>query len=278
MLTTKKLLSKDDAIKLARESMALKGELAKTLEDLANGGAAIFVTDLNPVTAPSDLTYELKVDGTNATVRFGDSIKGERPPAGTTLRNKYRMREVSDCALVLLIDVVAGQKGRVELAVTSDRHGPIINLEEDFADNLSRRCAYVWRFKVIKHRKMVDWYDPGQLARTAIDVLISTIFGRHSDYRLMEALVDGTNGSVKKKSHYDYTHAWKHGAEGPEARDEIDPNGASHTEFWIDYVGDVGDGWDSTYAIAHYLAQPKLEFHQTRGRSHFWRRPGLSRG
>jgi hypothetical protein len=169
------------------------------------------------------------------------------------------MREVSDCALVLLIDVVVGQKGRVELAVTSDRHGPIINLEEDFADNLSRRCAYVWRFKVIKHRKMVDWYDPGQLARTAIDVLISTIFGRHSDYRLMEALVDGTNGSVKKKSHYDYTHAWKHGAEGPEARDEIDPNGASHTEFWIDYVGDVGDGWDSTYAIAHYLAQPKLE-------------------
>ena len=36
---------------------------------------------------------------------------------------------------------------------------------------------------------MVGWYDPRQLARTAVEVAVSTIFGRHADYRITEALV-----------------------------------------------------------------------------------------
>ena len=35
---------------------------------------------------------------------------------------------------------------------------------------------------------MVGWYDPGQLVRTAVDVLVSTIFGRHADHRVLDAL------------------------------------------------------------------------------------------
>jgi hypothetical protein len=38
---------------------------------------------------------------------------------------------------------------------------------------------------------MVGWYQPSQLIRIGIAVAISTIFGRHSDQRLVEAL--GTN-------------------------------------------------------------------------------------
>ena len=41
--------------------------------------------------------------------------------------------------------------------------------------------------------KMVGWYDPDQLARTAGEVIVSTIFGRHADHRLIEALADGSH-------------------------------------------------------------------------------------
>src|SRR5205085_933929 len=33
-------------------------------------------------------------------------------------------------------------------------------------------------------------------------------------------------------------------------------------EFWIDYIADVGDGWDSTYTMAYHLTQPQLNFNQ----------------
>ncbi|HET7057838.1 MAG TPA: hypothetical protein VFI05_03840, partial [Nitrospiraceae bacterium] len=37
-------------------------------------------------------------------------------------------------------------------------------------------------------QKMVGWYDPGQLLRTAGEVAISTIFGRNADQRVIEAM------------------------------------------------------------------------------------------
>jgi hypothetical protein len=84
---------------------------------------------------------------------------------------------------------------------------------------------------------MVSWYDPGQLIRTAFEVLVSTILGKHSDFRLTEAL----NPSDTAPFHH---------------CDETLTDGDSC--FWIDYIGDTGDGWDSTYTIAYYLAQPEI--------------------
>jgi hypothetical protein len=50
-------------------------------------------------------------------------------------------------------------------------------------------------------KPMVGWYDPMQLLRTAFDVLFSTLFGRHADFRAIEAL--GTPNIDPKD--YDYT-------------------------------------------------------------------------
>ena len=47
---------------------------------------------------------------------------------------------------------------------------------------------------------MVGWFDPGPLFATGISVVISTLFGRHSDYRLLEALAAGSSDES-----YDYT-------------------------------------------------------------------------
>ncbi len=84
---------------------------------------------------------------------------------------------------------------------------------------------------------MVGWFDPGPLLITGFNVLISTLFGRHSDYRLLEALAAGSSDEI-----YDYTKA------GDEVRDEL----------WLDYVADTGDGWNSTYAVAYWSSRPSL--------------------
>ena len=96
---------------------------------------------------------------------------------------------------------------------------------------------------------MVGWYDPRQLIRSAVEVAISTLFGRHSDRRLVEALAAGTNPQF----FFDYTH--HHEDKG----DHCEPTNRPRTNIWIDYVADVGDGWNSTYEIARRLAAPTLD-------------------
>ncbi|HJU55568.1 MAG TPA: metallophosphoesterase [Pyrinomonadaceae bacterium] len=96
---------------------------------------------------------------------------------------------------------------------------------------------------------MVGWYDPRQLIRTGIQVAISTIFGRHSDRRLVEALASG------KPEIYDYTHHYKDDGRELCELDETRPR----EEIWIDYVADTGEGWNSTYGVAYHLAEDSRE-------------------
>lgn len=93
-----------------------------------------------------------------------------------------------------------------------------------------------------RQRPMVAWYDPAQLCRTGINVLISLLFGRHSDYRLIEALWMPDNKI------YDYT--------------STDPQKA----FTVDFVADLGDGWNPTYAVAYYVSQPQLMLQDADGK------------
>ena len=91
---------------------------------------------------------------------------------------------------------------------------------------------------------MVGWYDPKQLGKTAVEVLISTIFGRHADKRIMQALADP--GSLTEKCYYEVV-------------------GKSDQEYWFDYISDVGDGFNSTYTMAYHISRPTLSL-ATRGR------------
>jgi hypothetical protein len=118
---------------------------------------------------------------------------------------------------------------------------------------------------------MVGWYDPGQLIRTGIEVAISTLFGRHSDYRLTEALTTGGDRPPSDKPYFDHTFHYKVDGEHyvPDPARQCD-------ELWIDYVGDVGDGWDSTYSVAHYLSRPELTFVTSTQGGEIRRRSGLS--
>jgi hypothetical protein len=86
--------------------------------------------------------------------------------------------------------------------------------------------------KTPKQSRMVGWYDPGQLLRTGKEVVVSGLLGVRADYRLLESL------AAKQDIYDDYM---------------------SEREIWIDYVADVGDGWDPTYTIASLLAAESLQ-------------------
>ncbi len=110
--------------------------------------------------------------------------------------------------------------------------------------------------KVLKARRrrpgMTGWFDPSVLAQSATMMVTANIFGRHSDTRLIEAL-----GSQPQES-FDYsgTSAATAGASTAGAS-SAGANDAG--EFWIDYVADIGDGWNATYAIADAVSRDELE-------------------
>jgi len=82
-----------------------------------------------------------------------------------------------------------------------------------------------------ERKKMVNWYDPEQLAYTATKTVISGIFGNFADRREMQAALDP----------------------------KLEPHDLSDkSEVWIDYISDLGDGFDATYTMAHLMAQNQL--------------------
>lgn len=78
-------------------------------------------------------------------------------------------------------------------------------------------------------RPMVRWLDPHQLVDTAVRVWLSGIFTSYADKRELQAL--------------DPAQA---------------PDRSHDGELWLDYVADLGDGWNPTYTVARLLAAEEL--------------------
>ncbi len=93
--------------------------------------------------------------------------------------------------------------------------------------------------------EMTDWYNPTQLIDTAKKTAISTIIGSNADPRLVSpAPPDGT--------FFDYSEEFADGQ-------AFKGNKTGRGELWLDYVSDVGDGWNPTYSVAYTLAQETLD-------------------
>ncbi|MGA0565543.1 hypothetical protein ACO2RV_24255 [Ancylobacter sp. VNQ12] len=89
---------------------------------------------------------------------------------------------------------------------------------------------------------MTGWFDPRLLLKLLWHVILADAFGQYADRRLMEAALD----PATEQEHF--TRA----CDNTIAPDE---DGA----VWIDYVSDLGDGFDATYAIACLLGEPSLD-------------------
>ena len=99
-----------------------------------------------------------------------------------------------------------------------------------------------------RYPRMTRWFGLALLLKLAWRVAIAELFGRFADGRLMVAALD-------KSTEAD--HATAASAHLPGGSDEAftpDEDGA----LWIDYVADLGDGFDATYAIASLLARETL--------------------
>lgn len=88
---------------------------------------------------------------------------------------------------------------------------------------------------------MVGWFDPVTLTKTARKALDSALFGKYADRRLVHASLDPVDEETLVKRY--------------DLRSQIKP--VDHA-VWVDYVADLGDGFDSTYAIAYLLGQKSL--------------------
>jgi uncharacterized membrane protein (UPF0136 family) len=80
-------------------------------------------------------------------------------------------------------------------------------------------------------KKPVQWLAPKELVQTGLRVVLSGIFGAYADKRELQGVMAADEAG-------DLT------AEG---------------ELWIDYVSDLGDGFDATYTVASALAAPTLD-------------------
>jgi hypothetical protein len=96
-------------------------------------------------------------------------------------------------------------------------------------------------------RKMVSWFDPLTLAKTGMRAAISATIGKQADRRLLDAL------AAPDVNPCDFS---------------VDAAGRPREELWFDYVSDLGDGWDSTYAVAQAAARPTLTVRDETGAAH----------
>jgi hypothetical protein len=91
-----------------------------------------------------------------------------------------------------------------------------------------------------ERQKMVGWFDFEQLINTGLKTVISTTLGNYADRREIEAALSP-----------DYTFY--------DLSEKFDEHNENKDEIWVDYISDLGDGFNSTYTMAHLLGKMTLK-------------------
>lgn len=112
--------------------------------------------------------------------------------------------------------------------------------------------------------RMVDWIDPILLGAVAVRTIISSTIGQYADQRPMQAAMDQSSPEELQLRH-DYS-----GVAGEIAAGSVAPLVLTRDEqgrAWLDFVADLGDGFEATYAMAYLLASPNLDIDAGDGKS-----------
>lgn len=259
MPETLKPVPLEKALLATRESMAVKRELAHLLTSEISEPESVVTqeADLGTFKLCTKFTLRLGCVAGEAVLHFEDvnvTLKGGDSPFEVTAK----VPQSGENAITLVTTGGEGKQGGTKFTVDARGVGRIIEHEVGgHEEGRPRKQVFIWRFRTVAQRPMVGWYDPPLLLRTESEVIVSTLFGGHSDYRLIEALALGT------ETIHDYSRYYLRDGDGrylTDERDEFIPDEARGTreDIWIDYVADTGDGWNPTYGVAYYLAQPSL--------------------
>ncbi|MES2797007.1 MAG: metallophosphoesterase [Bacteroidota bacterium] len=87
-----------------------------------------------------------------------------------------------------------------------------------------------------ERQSMVGWFDVRQLWRTGVKTVISTTLGNYADRREIQAALS------PNYNYFDLSDKFEDGE-----------------DIWVDYISDLGDGFNSTYTIAHLLGKLALK-------------------
>ncbi|TPN81045.1 hypothetical protein FJ987_25820 [Mesorhizobium sp. CU2] len=102
-----------------------------------------------------------------------------------------------------------------------------------------------------KYPRMTGWFGPVLLLRLLWRVVLSDLFGQYADRRLIVAALD----SAMPEELVGRARQFMPGQRNEQVWSlEPDADGA----VWVDFVADLGDGFDATFAIASLLAQDSL--------------------
>lgn len=96
-------------------------------------------------------------------------------------------------------------------------------------------------FDYKKYPRMAHWFNPLLLLKLLNKVIVSGTFGQYADRRLMIAALDTVLDSEHVNRATNITSVFK------------------NEDVWFDYVADLGDGFDATYAIAYLLGKEQLK-------------------
>ena len=134
--------------------------------------------------------------------------------------------------------------------------------------------------------QMVDWFDPFVLGMVAVRTLISSTIGEYADQRPMQEAADGQRDMGILTQRHDFSRIDPDTGQllppdadpkNPYYPTEADYEGATEDDrhlfnsrkrrrleldngaLWVDFIADLGDGFEATYAMAYLLARPELE-------------------
>lgn len=96
-----------------------------------------------------------------------------------------------------------------------------------------------------EYPEMVHWFSPIVLWKTVKKVIASTLFAQYADRRLVHASLNVIDAET-------VIETCCGGVKGLCSE-------RNHQPIWVDYVADLGDGFDSTYAIAYLIGQKELQ-------------------
>lgn len=120
--------------------------------------------------------------------------------------------------------------------------------------------------------QMVNWWDASILAMVGVRNMISATIGSYADQRPMQAAAD--NGpEAELTSRHDYRQVFNGGKGATRdldgrwsvhATDEAGLDASKSLAFdtdgglWVDFIADLGDGFEASYSMAYLMAQPSI--------------------
>ena len=112
-----------------------------------------------------------------------------------------------------------------------------------------------------ERKPMVDWYDPKQLASTAAKTVVSSIFGNFADRREMQAALDTEQKGQTDTDIPQQDVSLLEVSMVDEHQEFFDYS--QKDEIWLDYISDLGDGFNPTFTLAKLLGEKTLDLDGT---------------